>query len=479
MGTVLPSGHSAAVRLRRLYQCGERRMTQFLGFSWVATGMVQPMTYVCRFVGSVALAAVVLLAAACGGSSSEDALGDGARGAAAEAFVTCAEARGAGVAEIEMGDEGVETLLFTSETPEELYDVVASECERAAVQVLDGERSEDEPEPDVPGLPTVPSGVSSIDEYLNHLASEAFSGAVLVGDRTDVEVASAFGEADRERGEPVTTETAFDVGSVAKHFTAVAVLRLTESETVTLESTLGELLVGVPGDNAGITLGELLAHRSGLGEYHDTEGDFEEMTRAEALDAIFAQELRFEPGTDTAYSNSGYTVLAAVVEHVTGRSFRDVLGELFDLAGMEHTGFYGSDELARVSVAKGYEGLEVGENSPASWPPVSWALLGSGGIASSVEDLHRWFVAVHDGTLLDPAVEELYYDRILERPELIDGVELAAIAGGNDYGFEVTVVESLDAGEHVIVATNANDPTEMASTEAALVVTQLLVDQGR
>ena len=125
---------------------------------------------------------------------------------------------------------------------------------------------------------------------------------------------------------------------------------------------------------------------AGFHQYHDDSGDFQEISRDEALQRIFAQPLLFEPGTDRAYSNSGYSLLAAIVELVSGESFHDFLrAYLFEPARMTSTGFYGEPRVADELVARGHGALaSYGErNAPQYWPEVAWALMGSGGVFGS------------------------------------------------------------------------------------------------
>jgi CubicO group peptidase (beta-lactamase class C family) len=113
--------------------------------------------------------------------------------------------------------------------------------------------------------------------------------------------------------------------------------------------------VGVPADKAGITLLQSAQHRAGFDEYHDDDGGFEPMTREGARERIFAQELRFEPGSATGYSKSGYTLLADVVEAVAGRAYTDdVRDERMAPAGLESSGFF-----RRPAVAAGRHGDRV------------------------------------------------------------------------------------------------------------------------
>ncbi|WP_216211738.1 serine hydrolase domain-containing protein [Amycolatopsis aidingensis] len=322
-----------------------------------------------------------------------------------------------------------------------------------------------------PSLPPVPDGVSTISGYAEHLRDTGFSGAFLA-DHPGGTDAHALGLADRKTGTGNEVGTAFDIGSIAKSFTAAAVLRLVDGGLLGPETTLGELLAEVPADKREITVRQLLEHTSGLAEYHDTEGDFEPMSRAAALRRILGQELKFRPGTGEAYSNSGYTLAAILVEEVTGRTFTAVVGDLFAAAGLEHTGFYGSETLRAIPVATGYEGSVHGRNNPAYWEP-TWALLGGGGIAATVRDLRTWWQALRESTLLRPESTRLLLDAVAPE-QTVDGVRGRGTSGLNDFGFGATIVQLERPRAVLVVASNANSPEDEITTEVGLVLAQLL-----
>ncbi len=137
----------------------------------------------------------------------------------------------------------------------------------------------------------------------------------------------------------------------------------------------------------------MLNHTAGLAQYHDRKGDFEVMSRDLALERIFGATLRNTPGETYRYSNAGYTLLAILVENITGQSFRDQLRErFFEPLGMKRTGFYGDRELwTEDRVATGYGDSREGKNSPWHWRKNDlWAIVGNGGIVSTAEDLLLW-----------------------------------------------------------------------------------------
>lgn len=305
-----------------------------------------------------------------------------------------------------------------------------------------------------------------VSERIATAIADGFSGVVrITGDPNLVRVA---GMADRPNGIPNTADTAFDVGSITKDVTAAAMFRLQEQGQVDLDATLSQIFPEVPADKAEIRLLDVLRHRAGFRTYHDTEGDFEPMDRAEARARIFAQELRFPPGTHYAYSNSGYTLLADVIETLTGSYVDYVHTEL--LADLPEIGFYGDPVWDDVDTAIGYDSSTYLDNDPATWP-YTWALVGNGGLVSSTGSLDRWFTELP--TLLDdyPTYEAEY---LAPDAAMIDGRTVYSFAGAGDFGLGGAVVDCPSCPFRVLVVTNAYDSydAEQLTVDLALMLLQ-------
>ena len=237
---------------------------------------------------------------------------------------------------------------------------------------------------------------AEVEARVEQAGADGFSGSILVTVDGVTLLTRSYGLADRENDVPNRVGTAYDVGSVLKDLTAATSSGFRPPALATSD-TLSAIFAEAPPDKAAITLLQVIQHRAGFDEYHDTDGDFEPMTRLEARQRILDQELLFEPGAEFAYSNSGYTLLADVIESVSGRPFTDhVREELVAPAGMESTGFYDDPIWAQVDAAIGYDADRVLDNDPATWP-YTWALVGNGGLVTTVSDLERWLVAVATG----------------------------------------------------------------------------------
>jgi len=271
---------------------------------------------------------------------------------------------------------------------------------------------------------------SQIDTYFRRLVYRGFSGAALVAKNDEIVLHSGYGLAQDQNGTPVTPDTVFDIGSLSKQFTAAAILHLEMRGLLDVNDPISECLDNVPEDKAAITVHQLLTHSAGLTMDH-SEGDLDPITRDEALQAILAQPLAFQPGEAYSYSNSGYTLLAVIIEKVSGRSYQAYLQDnLFEPAGMRETGFYNDPRWKSLNVANGYlNGVDQG--SPANWPGPYWGVLGNGGVMSTVGDLHLWWLALQDHAILSQAAtEKLFTPHVQEDDE------------GSFYGYGRTIAQT-------------------------------------
>lgn len=261
------------------------------------------------------------------------------------------------------------------------------------------------------------STTTPVEDAVAELAGDGFSGVVLVdvGAETLVE---GIGFADREAGIANGRDTVFDIGSLTKQFTAAAILRLEMDGVLSVEDELGRHVEGLPPAMSTITLHQLLTHTAGL---PDVLGDdYEPIGRAEFVDLVARTPLVREPGSEHAYSNVGYSLLAAVIELSTGGSYEAYLREaLFVPAGMHDTGYVLAD-FDRDEVAVGYDGdTATGRPDELPWADDGpyWHLRGNGGLLSTASDMHRWHEALlGDDVLDDDAKEKLYHRHTSEGP---------------------------------------------------------------
>jgi CubicO group peptidase (beta-lactamase class C family) len=305
--------------------------------------------------------------------------------------------------------------------------------------------------------PDTPSALElEVRRRLDAAADAGFSGSVLVTADGARLASLGYGLADREHAVANEADTAFDVGSIVKSLTAVSMFKLVEDGVLAVSDPLSAFFDDVPADKADITLLELIQHRAGFDTYHDTMGDFEPMTRLEARARIFDQELLFPPGSDSEYSNAGYTLLADVIETVSGRTYTEYVREVvFGPANMQRSGFYSEPIWQSVDTAIGYDADSFGSNDPASWP-YTWALVGNGGLVTTVTDLDRWATALWSGRILSLAtVEQLRAGYFAEGQAEVGETRVYAEAGAGDFGLGGVLIDAPERGTRVIIATNS------------------------
>ena len=255
--------------------------------------------------------------------------------------------------------------------------------------------------------------VDTVEDYLDRLEAEGlFNGVVIVQDG-DAITKRALGFADRDAEVPNDTETIFDIGSISKQFTGAAIVRLEMDGLVSFDDPISMYLPGLPTDKADITIHQLLTHtagfKGGLGDDYDPTG------RDEYLRSAAMSSLLFEPGTSYSYSNTGYSLLAMIIEEASGLSYERYLRRaLFEPAEMFDTGYVLPDWSDDV-IAIGYpdRGGNSGRPNELLWDADGpyWHLKGNGGLLSSSEDMLRWHEALLGDKVFDETAKEVYFGR--------------------------------------------------------------------
>lgn len=261
-------------------------------------------------------------------------------------------------------------------------------------------------------------GSDGLDDLFSRLADHGFSGSVLVARHGEILLRKGYGLADRKAGTPVTPETAFDVGSITKQFTAAAILRLEMEGKLGTEDRLDRFLPqiakgvgidlppsGIPAGLGAVTLHQMLSHTSGIDNlYLDQFPSWKEY-----LQAILEKPLASPPGTRFLYSNTGYDLLGKVVEAASGEPYeRYVRDRLLLPAGLRSTGF-DLPEWRRDRIARYQDWTTREWTFPVEMPIDRLAklrLVGSGGMLSTVDDLYRWHQALLGDRVLSAAARE-------------------------------------------------------------------------
>ncbi len=232
----------------------------------------------------------------------------------------------------------------------------------------------------------------------------SFQGVVLVADRGKVVYQRAFGQANREWSVPNTLDTRFNIASISKQFTAALILRLVDEGRLELDQPIANYLPEYRSDvGRRVTLHHLLTHQSGIPNYTSlpyvwSDSLTQRYTTEDLIRRFGSLDLEFEPGAHYRYSNTGYLLLAAIAERVTGQPFDALLSQrVLAPLGLQHTGV--DDRSALVEKrASGYEKTTQGYRPVAGMYMKN--LQGAGNLYSTVEDLFRWDQAWYTHDLL-------------------------------------------------------------------------------
>jgi CubicO group peptidase (beta-lactamase class C family) len=263
-----------------------------------------------------------------------------------------------------------------------------------------------------------------VDSILRAAEKSGFSGAVLVARDGNVVFERGYGMADRARRIKFGPNTVVQIGSNTKDFTAVALLQIVQSGNLRLTDSLPRFFKNVPADKRGITIGQLLEHRSGMPG--SIGPDFEPLNREQLIARAMSTPLRFKPGTSQEYSNTGYSLLAAVIEVTSGLTYDQWVHD-FILAptGLTRTGFL-LPRFAARDLAHGYrDGEDRGTmlSRPHASDGPYWNLRGNGGMLSTVGEMLKFYRVLY-GTdqLLKPATRDIRFRP--DQPVILAGSDM-------------------------------------------------------
>jgi CubicO group peptidase (beta-lactamase class C family) len=306
-----------------------------------------------------------------------------------------------------------------------------------------------------------------VDALLSDYAGDAPGASVLVLRDGEPVVRASYGLADLEAGTPTTPETNYRLASMTKQFTAAAVLLLAEDGSLTLDDRAREWLPSLPQAADEVTIRHLLTHTSGLIDYEDVipRTFIAQLHDADVLRLLETQDRTyFPPGTDYRYSNSGYALLARIVQGASGKTFPAFLRErIFQPLGM--TGTVAHEEgISTVNHrAFGYTEWEGWWNLTDQDP--TSAVLGDGGIYSSIDDLAKWDAALYDSRLLQPSsLQQAFTPATKTNDPRVQYGYGWRITGetlwhsGESIGFRNVIVRYPKRHMTVVVLTNRNEP---------------------
>jgi CubicO group peptidase (beta-lactamase class C family) len=285
---------------------------------------------------------------------------------------------------------------------------------------------------DVSAQPAQEDRAAKVDSLFAHLARLTSPGvAVVVVKDGEVLLRKGYGSANLEYQIPIAPTTVFDIASVSKQFTGMAIAMLVEEGAISLDDDVRSYIPQLPDFGHVITIDHLVHHISGIRDWPGTLAvagwrmddviSFDQILRM----AFTQQDLNFQPGAEYTYSNTGFNLLAEVVARVSGMSFREWTDEnIFQPLGMTNTHFQDDHTEIVPNRAYGYAQTESGEYAAV---PDLLTALGSSSLFTTVDDLSKWLMNFDDAAVGGPAVIE----RMKTRGRLNDGSQIQYAFGIN------------------------------------------------
>jgi CubicO group peptidase (beta-lactamase class C family) len=323
------------------------------------------------------------------------------------------------------------------------------------------------------GGPSFEQKASRLDALFRSASSSG--GAYLMRYRRGRQIITrGYGSLACAGSEPMPTDALFDSGSLTKWFTAAAIYQLVEQRRLKLDDRLGDIFRGIPSDKRLITVAQLLSHRAGIANLVGPRGrvvsqrewtpetyDYAPVTKAQLLTRVWEAPLQFPPGTDEAYSNTGYSILAAIVEEASAGSYEPFVRQHILLPlGMTTTGYQPSPDRHPPIVQQCRSG-------GAAWGDpftrglyrsgVSWNIMGNGGMMTTLDDLDRWSAGLETAKLFRPDIQARF-DASLFGPSYRCRTESTAVGGSN--GMTRSLILHMPRRQEVLisVATRADHP---------------------
>ena len=337
-----------------------------------------------------------------------------------------------------------------------------------------------------------PHPQAGIERLMQPYEGDVPGASLLVLKDGEPVVRRGFGRSEREHGIESGPATNYRLASVSKQFTAAAILLLAQDDALAIDDRLHEWLPSLPHAARAITLRHLLTHTSGLVDYEDlmTAPYPGQILDAGVLELLSKENrLYFAPGSAYRYSNSGYALLSLVVERASGMAYPEFLRtRIFEPLGMHETLAYvqGGHEVAHR--AYGYS--EVDGHWQRTDQSSTSAVLGDGGVYSSIDDLARWDAALYDDRLLSDDSRALAFSPQVE----VTGEGHAAHYGfgwrisgdtlwhsGETIGFRNVIVRWPRQRLTVVLLSNRNgpEPYQTALAIGALFLPRRGLPEGR
>jgi CubicO group peptidase (beta-lactamase class C family) len=282
-----------------------------------------------------------------------------------------------------------------------------------------------------------------IDEFLSKQFNQADPGCVVLAAKEGkIIYRKAFGSADLQLNVPLKADMVFNIASITKQFTAVAILQLVEQGKISVRDSVQKFVPGYPFKGYTITIENLLTHTSGIRDYLQIDYQTPFLERrdfkpGQLIDSFKTYPLDFKPGTKFSYSNSGYYLLGYIIEKVSGKKYQDYIREnLLKPLGLAHSYFDQGGNIIPNRV-NGYrkEGTTF-ENVDYWSPTIEYS---AGGLISNVDDLLAWQKGLYSYKILKKeTLEKAFISYHLE-----DGTQT-----GYGYGWYIKTSNGIRSIEH-------------------------------
>ena len=305
-------------------------------------------------------------------------------------------------------------------------------------------------------------------EMIDDLLSRYFdygllNGSVLVAEGGDVIFSKGYGFANLDYEIPNSEETVHRIGSITKQFTAAIIMQLVEKGKIKLDAKMTTYLNNYRKDTGDkVTIHHLLTHTSGIPSYTGYPGFWSDSsknpyTTDQLINKFCSGDLEFEPGSEFRYNNSGYVLLAKIIEEVTGKSYEENMQErVFDKIGMKDT-YLEKPELIIKNRASGYDkqGLDLVNTRYFNVKNA----IGAGDIASTVKDLYLWDQALYTNKILSDESKKKIYTPFLSDYgygwgiRKVDSITIYSHGGGIN-GFSAFISRIEDDKNLIVVLNN-------------------------
>jgi len=340
----------------------------------------------------------------------------------------------------------------------------------------------------IPSMHYAQNITTEIDQLMNDQYKADGSGAtILIAKDDKIIFRKAYGKANMELDIDMIPENVFEIGSITKQFTAVGILMLLEEGMLSLDDEITKYLPEYPTQDAKIKIHHLLTHTSGIKSYTSIPSlsDFssKDFSVEELINTFKNEPMDFKPNEKFRYNNSGYVLLGAIIENITGKSYEEFIQKrIFDKLGMS-TSYYGSKSKLIKNRAYGYQKRD---DAYVNGKYISMHIpYAAGSLMSTVDDLYTWNKAIRNHKLISKeSTEKAFTNYKIDNGNAINYgygwftnriKDVSVIEhGGRIFGYTSQGIYVPSENVYVIILTNCdcNSPKNIAYRIAAIAVGQ-------